>query len=108
MNDELVSVIHFQSLVGSLHYLASTTPAITYGAHNINKFMETPRKSTCKLQKRFWDVKDNQNYGIFYSNLDMCGLIGYAGNWADNVDGRKRHANYTFHIGLRVISWSSK
>ena len=42
---ELVDSTNFRRLVGSLRYLTSPTPDITYSVQLISRYMESPRQS---------------------------------------------------------------
>ncbi|XP_019229122.1 PREDICTED: uncharacterized protein LOC109210203 [Nicotiana attenuata] len=84
-----VDPTYFKKLVGSLRYLTSTRPDITYGAGLINSFMETPRQSHLQAAKRILRyIQDS--------------------DWAGDTIQRKSTSGYAFYLSSGVFSWSSK
>ena len=106
----LVNTTYFRSLVGSLRYLTSTRPDISFGVGMISRFMETPSQVHLQVAKRILRyIKGTQNHGIFYASAADCNLVGYSdSDWAGDVEGRKSTSGYIFHFGSGAISWSSK
>jgi len=63
-----VDATYFRKLIGSLRYLTSTRPDITYGIGLISKFMEFPRQSHLQTTKRILRyIQDTHSDVIFYS-----------------------------------------
>ena len=109
-NSNLVNPTYFWSLVGSLRYLTSTRPDITFGVGMISRFMETPSQVHLQVAKRILRyIKGTQSHGIFYAFATDCNLVGYSdSDWAGDVEGRKSTFGFVFHFGSGVISWSLK
>ena len=107
---ELVNPTYFKSIVGSLRYLASTRPDITYGVGIISRFMEKPYQSHLQAAKRILRyVSGTRDHGILYSYTDNFDLLGYTdSDWAGDTETRKSTSGYAFFLGSGVISWSSK
>ena len=54
-------------------------------------------------------VSGTKYLGIMYSTSENFKLIGYTdSDNGGNIDDRKRTSGYTFHFGIRVVSWDSK
>ena len=107
---ELVNPTHYKKLVGSLRYLCSTRPDITYGVGLISKFMESPRQSHFTAAKRILKyIKGTQGDGIFYSANVPIELVGYTdSDWGGDMEDARSTSGYAFHMGSGVFSWSSK
>ena len=96
--------------MGSLRYLTSTRPDITYGVGLISRFMESPRQSHLQAAKRILRyVQGTQSDGIFYSSSHDNNLVGYTdSDWAGDTIQRRSTSGYAFYLGSGVFSWSSK
>ena len=107
---KLVNPTYFKSIVGSLRYLASTRPDITYGVGIISWFMEKPYQSHLQAAKRILRyVNGTRNHGILYSYTDNFSLVGYTdSDWAGDIETRKSTSGNAFFLGSGLISWSSK
>lgn len=107
---EAVNPTYFKSIVGSLRYLASIRPDITYGVRIISRFMEKPYQSHLQAAKIIiWYVSGTRDHGILYSHTDNFSLVEYRdSDWAGDTETRKSTSGYIFSLGLGVISWSSK
>lgn len=107
---DFVDATYFRKLVGSLRYLTSTRPDITYGVGLISRFMETPRQSHLQAAKRILRyIQGRQTDGIFYSKTNDGSLVGFTdSDWAGDTIQRKSTSGYAFYLGSGVFSWSSK
>ncbi|XP_022841877.1 uncharacterized protein LOC111365551 [Olea europaea var. sylvestris] len=81
----------FQSLIGSLLYLTVTRPDII-SAKRILRYLQ-----------------GTKDYGIRYQSTPNSRLLGYTdSDWAGSVDDTKGTSSYTFTLGFRIFSWTSK
>jgi hypothetical protein len=97
-------------MVGSLNYLTTTRPDISYSVSVLSQFMEKPHESHWNAAKEvLMYLKGTLDYGIKYTDASNVELIGYSdSDWARNMDDRRSTIGYAFNIGSRVVSWSSK
>ena len=100
----------FKTLVGSLMYLTATKPDIMQGVSLISKFMETPKDTHWSVGKRILRyIAGTRDYGIMYARKEKKELIGYTdSDFLGSLDDRKSTSGYVFHLGSRVIAWTSK
>ena len=98
---ELVNPTHYKQLVGSLRYLTSTRPDITFGVGLISRFMESPRQSHLMAAKRILKyIKGTQGDGIFYFANCPIELVGYTdSDWGGDFEDAKSTSGYAFHVG---------
>jgi hypothetical protein len=97
-------------MVGSLNYLTTTRPDISYYVSVLSQFMEKPHEihwNAAKVVLRY--LKGTLDYGIKYTDASDVELTGYSdSDWAGNLDDRRSTTGYAFSIGSGVVSWSSK
>eukprot|EP00253_Pinus_taeda_P023259 PITA_23259 len=100
----------YRQLVGSLNYLTTTRPDISYVVSILSQFMAKPDESHWIAAKRVLRyVKGTINFGIEYTNACNVEVTGHSdSDWAGNPDDKKSTTGYVFNIGSRAISWSSK
>jgi hypothetical protein len=100
----------YKSLVGSLLYLTTTRPDIMYAANFVSRFMESPKDSHWKMEKRILRyVANTLNFGLWYTQSDDNHLSGYTDiDFAGNLDDKKITSGHDFHLGMNLISWASK
>ncbi|GJS25338.1 hypothetical protein Tco_0453970 [Tanacetum coccineum] len=81
----------YQSLVGSLRYLTSARPDLSYSVRVVSRFMENPKYAHLKsLNKILRYVKGTESLGLFYSSSKEYKLKGYSDSeWHGDVDDRK-------------------
>jgi hypothetical protein len=96
--------------VGSLNYLTTTRPDISYYVSVLSQFMEKPHESHWNAAKTLLRyLKGTLDYGIKYTDASNVELTGYSdSHWAGNMDDRRSTTGYAFSIGSGVVSWSSK
>nr|GEY06582.1 retrovirus-related Pol polyprotein from transposon TNT 1-94 [Tanacetum cinerariifolium] len=93
-----VDADNYRSLVGSLRYLTSTRPDLSYSVGVISRFMENPKYAHWKALKRILRyVKGTESLGLFYSSFKEYTLTGYSdSDWHGDVDDRKSTSGYVF------------
>ena len=97
-------------MVGSLNYLTTTRPDISYSINILSQFMANPLEVHWNVAKRvLWYLQGSISFGIEYTNHLNVELIGYSDfDWAGDPDDRKSTISYAFNIGSSVVSWTSK
>ena len=110
-DEECVDQQRYQSAVGSLLYLSSSTrPDITYAVSNVAKYSANPTKQHWIAVKRiFRYLKGTLNHGLFYSRNESTECVGFSdSDWGGDLDDRKSTSGYLFQLGGTAISWRSK
>ncbi|WMV34448.1 hypothetical protein MTR67_027833 [Solanum verrucosum] len=103
---DLINATYFRKLVGSLRYLTSTRPDITYGVELISRFMEFPHQSHLQAAMRILRyIQGTHSDDIFYSKTNDSNTDS---DWDDDMMQRKSTSGYAFYLGSSVFSWSSK
>lgn len=100
----------YRELVGSLKYLTTTKPNITYSLSVLSQFMARPLESHWKEVKgvlRY--LKGTITFGIKYiDSLDVEMTYYSDSDSIGNPDYRRSTTCYVFNIRSRIVSWSSK
>ena len=110
-DEECVDQQRYQSAVGSLLYLSSSTrPDITYAVSNVAKYSANSTKQHWIAVKRiFRYLKGTLNHGLFYSRNESTECVGFSdSDWGGDLDDRKSTSGYLFQLGGTAISWRSK
>jgi hypothetical protein len=92
-------------MVGSLNYLTTTRPSISYSVSVLSQFMAKPHESHWNAAKEVLRyLKGTLDYGIKYTNASDVELTGYSdSDWAGNPDDRRSTTGYVFGIGFFSI-----
>jgi hypothetical protein len=100
----------YRQMVGSLNYLTTTRPNISYFVSILSQFMANPLEVHWNATKRVLRyLQGNISFGIEYTNHLNVELTGYSdSDWVGDPDDRKSTTSYAFSIGSGVVSWSSK
>ena len=110
-DEECVDQQRYQSAVGSLLYLSSSTrPDITYAVSTVVKYCANPTKQHWIVVKRiFRYLKGTLNHGLLYSRNESNDCVGFSdSDWGGDLDDRKSTSGYMFQLGGTAISWRSK
>jgi hypothetical protein len=103
----VISCTLYKQLVGSLMYLTTTRPHITYATSFISRFMESPKDSHWKVGKRILIyIAGTTTYGLWYIASADSMLTGYTDT--GSIDDIKITSGYAFLFGKNLISWASK
>ncbi|GKV02057.1 hypothetical protein SLEP1_g14541 [Rubroshorea leprosula] len=100
----------YRQLVGSLVYLTTTRPDITYAVHIVSQFMAAPRSTHYVAVLRIIRyVKGTLFHGLhFFANSSPM-LRSYSdANWAGDPSDRRSTTDYCLFFGNSLISWRSK
>ena len=104
-----VDKAYYQSIVGSLLYLAlATRPDIQFAVSNIAKYNANPDQSHLSAAKRILCyLKKTRSLVLWYKQSEDK-LIGYSdADYARDVDDRHSTSGYVFLLGHGAISWYS-
>jgi hypothetical protein len=106
----IISSTLYKQIVGSLMYLTTTRPDITYATCYITKFMESPKDSHWKFGKRILRyIAGTTTYVLWYTTSIEYMLTGYTDSYyVGNIDDKKTSSGYSFLFGKNLISWASK
>ena len=110
-DDEPVDQQSYQSLIGSLMYLATCTrPDIAFAVGTLARFSSKPDAVHWKGAKRVLRyLRGTTNFGIVFRGDDLGGPIAYSdADWAGDVGDRKSTSGYVFSIAGGSVSWRSR
>ena len=99
----------YQSVVGSLMYLATCTrPDIAYAVGMLARFASKPNRSHWTAAKRVLRyLRGTDNLGILYKGESE--IQGYSdADWVGDTDDRKSTSGYFFLIAKGPVSWKSR
>eukprot|EP00253_Pinus_taeda_P033317 PITA_33317 len=103
---EVEDETNYRQLVGSLIYLTTTRPDISFVVGILSRFMQKPCEGHWAATKRVLSyLKGTQDFGIKYTQVDDFSLIGYSDS---DFDGDKKTgastSGYAMSLGLGVVS----
>ncbi|XP_039145614.1 secreted RxLR effector protein 161-like [Dioscorea cayenensis subsp. rotundata] len=100
----------YRNMIGSLLYLTSSRPAISFSVGICARYQATPKESHSKAVKRvIIYVHGTAEYGIWYSKDSNSHLADYSdADWARNVDDRKSTSGGCFYPGNNLVIWYRK
>eukprot|EP00253_Pinus_taeda_P021240 PITA_21240 len=74
---EIEDATKYRQLVGSLNYLTTTRPDISFAVGILSRFMQKPCEGHWSAEKRVLRyLKGTQDFGIKYTQVDDFSLIG--------------------------------
>eukprot|EP00253_Pinus_taeda_P035334 PITA_35334 len=106
---EFEDTTKYRQLVGSLNYLTTTIPNISFVVGILSRFMQNPCEGHCSTAKKVLRyLKGTQDFGIKYTQVDDFSLIGYSDS---DFDGDKETgvltSGYAMSLGSGNVSWRS-
>lgn len=107
---EIVDATNYKRIVGSLMYLATTRPDLSFSISVISRFMEKPTEKHLVAAKRVLRyVKGTLEFGIMYRrSQDVKLMVLSDSDYAGDHDDRKSTSGKVFILGSGVVSWTSK
>eukprot|EP00253_Pinus_taeda_P004420 PITA_04420 len=107
---EFEDATKYRQLVGSLNYLTTTRPNISFSVGILSRFMQKPRERHWSAAKRVPKyLKGTQDFGIKYTQVGDFSLIGYSDS---DFDGDKETgvstSGYAVSLGSGAVSWRSR
>lgn len=104
------SVYPYQSLIGSLMYLAtSTRPDLSYPVSMLSQFNNCYSQVHWSAAKRVLRyLQKTIDHGIVFRKIDD-NLVGYAdSDWGNSIDDRRSYTGFVFTLSGACISWESR
>jgi len=103
-------VLLYRRLVGSLLYLTTTHPDISFATQQLSQFMSKSTRSHLIAAMRFLKyLKGCPGRGVFFPRDSQIQLTGFSdANWGTCIDSRRSITGYCFFIGSSLISWKIK
>ena len=100
----------YKSIIGSLLYLTTSRPNITFSIGVCARYQVVPKESHLTAVKRIIRyVNETPDYGLWYSKDSNDCLAGYSDvDWAGSVDDRKSTSGGCFYLKNNLVSWMSK
>ena len=107
---EFEDATKYRQLVGSLIYLTTTRPDISFAVGILSRFMQKPCEGHWSAAKRVLRyLKGTQDFGLKYTQVGDFSLIGYSDS---DFDGDKETGvsttGYTMSLGSGAVSWRSR
>ena len=95
----------YRQMVGSLNYLTTIRPDISYSVSILSQFMANPLEVHQNATKRVLRyLQGSISFGIEYTNHLNVELTGYSNSdWAGDLDNCKSTTSYAFTIGSSVV-----
>ncbi|XP_045791237.1 secreted RxLR effector protein 161-like [Trifolium pratense] len=97
----------YRSMIGSLLYLTTSRPDITFAVGVCARYQAKPKMSHLVQVKRVLKyINGTSDYGILYSQTKNSTLVGYCdADWVGSADERKSTSGSCFFLGDNLISW---
>eukprot|EP00253_Pinus_taeda_P006665 PITA_06665 len=107
---EFEDATKYRQLVGSLNYLTTTRPDISFSVGILLRFMQNPCGGNWSAAKRVLKyLKGTQDFGIKYTQVGDFSLNGY---FDSDFDGDKETGvstlGYAMSLGSGHVSWRSR
>ena len=96
----------FRNIIGSLFYLTSSRPGISYSVGVCARYQANPKKShMIALRRIIKYVQTTFDFGVWYNKDIDDVLAGYFdADWAGNADDRKSTSGGCFYVGNNLVS----
>ena len=110
LQQDVVAIRHYMSLVGGLRYVADCTRFDTaYCAGQLARYLNDPGEEHYAAAKQcYLYLKGTANYWLVLGGLNSTSLIGHCDSDGMSTYGNKPIMGYTFQFNNSLISWSSK
>jgi hypothetical protein len=109
-SSELVDVIMYRQIIGSLMYLMNTRTDICFFVNTLSQYLVDPRRLHLVASKHVMRyLKDALEYGLCYIGDHDFRLYGYVdSDWDGSASDRKSTLGSCFILGSSMTSWQSK
>ena len=100
----------YRQLIGSLIYLTTTRPDLSYEIAILSRFMQEPLDIHWNADKRVLRyIQGKKYFGLLYKKTKNFVLGGFSdSNFARSIDDRTSTLGYLMNMGLAAVSWSCK
>ena len=100
----------YRRLVGSLIYLTTTRPDISYAVHQVSQFMTSPRRlHLAAAQRIIRYLRGSPTRGLFFPTGSSLQLVAYSdADWARCPDTCRSTTGWCMFLGDALISWRCK
>jgi hypothetical protein len=100
----------YRHLVGSLIYLTTTRPDISYVVHQVSQFMSSPQHLHLAAVRRIIRyLRGSPTRGLFFPTDSSLQLVAYSdADWAGCPDTRRSTTSWCMFLGDALISWRCK
>ena len=104
--DLLLDPTLYRRLVGSLIYLTTTRPDISYAVHQVSQFMSSPRHLHFAAVRRIIRyLKGSSARGLFFPKASSLQLMAYSdADWAGCLDTRRSTTGWCMFLDDALIS----
>ncbi|RVX13204.1 Retrovirus-related Pol polyprotein from transposon RE1 [Vitis vinifera] len=100
----------YRRLVGSLIYLTTTQPDISYVVHQVSQFMTSPRHLHLAVVRciiRY--LRGSPTHGLFFPTGSFLQLVAYSdADWGGCTDTHRSTTGWCMFLGDDLISWRCK
>ena len=99
-----------RQLIGSLIYLKTTRPDISYAIIILSLFMQEPRENHWNVAKRFLHyIQGTKCFGLLYKKTKNCVLGGFSDvDFVGSIDDRASTSGYLMNMGSVAVSQTCK
>jgi len=96
----------YRQLEGSLIYLTTTRPNLSFEINNISRFMANPKVDYWTAEKRVLRyVKGTMDFGLLHGECDALQRISSThSDEARSADDQKSTTSYVFNLGTDAVS----
>ena len=104
--DKSVDSFLYRSTIGSLLYLTTSRPDISYSVGMCARYQANPKESHMIALKRIIKyVKTTVEFDVWYNKDTNDVLAGYSdADWTGNADDRKSRLGVCFYVGNNLVS----
>jgi hypothetical protein len=109
-SSELIDVMMYRRIIGSLMNLTNTRPDICFVVNILSQFLVEPRRVHLVAAKHVMRyLKGTLDFGLSYNGDHDFNMSGYTdSDWAGSVFDRKSTSRCCFSMGSAMILWQSR
>jgi hypothetical protein len=107
---ELVDSTIYRQLIGSLIYLTTTRPDLSYAVNILFHFMQQPQEIHWNEAKRVLRyIQGTKDFGLLYKKTKNFVPGGFSNaDFARSIDDRASTLGYLMNMGSTTVSWNCK
>ena len=100
----------YRRLVGSLIYLTTTRPDISYVVHQVSQFMSSPwHLHLAAVRRIIRYLRESPTRGLFFPTDTSPQLVAYSdADWVGCLDTHRSTTGWCMFLGNALISWRCK